>query len=599
MKPQARIEFEKDLDKTRWNLPVRDISRYSSLGWLVIGVGGFIFLFSATWIGFPLFFGIEMIAQKEWFGILLIAFASVGLIGVLFGIRLFVLGFKLIGNWTQCHIYISRDRLYSVEELGWFDWKRKVKLDDILELKLKDSSQLKSNQNDDSDSFPGEMIALVAQCEKKEFLISVGYSEELTLQLAEHLSAEIGKSLHHQVKGHSVHQLTDKSPIRNVPVSKEAVEEVSIPTLPKNSPIVVHDKGSDSKAYEFPPAGLNKGSRGLFFFACLWLGMCTLFGLGVLFSDTDDLFFALLFVGLFVAGGMVMMLFAIDLGKRSVMIGVLGDQLFVERKSIYGKKWMEFDRSQIREISVENSGMAVNDVPIRELKIHTSDPKPTGLLSQYDDEELEWLAYQLSQDLEIPYGDKRVKRTWKSELAGLAVGRSSLPATSKIQVFEEGQGVDIKIPGRKSLSSVIATAFFALCILAAVVVGLVAIDEWMIAVLFSCAGLLFLVILATILVFSLRRYEISANRNRLSIRRIGVFRSRQFEWNPKGIERIEMAFSGWSSGETKYYQLQIIGKPESLIMLTWWTNREIAVVAGIMNKAVGLDANAELQGEFS
>ena len=46
--------------------------------------------------------------------------------------------------------------------------------------------------------------------------------------------------------------------------------------------------------------------------------------------------------------------------------------------------------------------MSVNDQPVRELQIQPKQGKTVGLLAQLNDEELEWVAYELRQQTGLP-----------------------------------------------------------------------------------------------------------------------------------------------------------------------------------------------------
>jgi hypothetical protein len=69
--------------------------------------------------------------------------------------------------------------------------------------------------------------------------------------------------------------------------------------------------------------------------------------------------------------------------------------LFVEHKSMLGKRWIQYQLDQLDAIQVGASGIEINDVPVNELQLFPRQGKKLGLLSQRDDDELHWLAAQL------------------------------------------------------------------------------------------------------------------------------------------------------------------------------------------------------------
>lgn len=87
------------------------------------------------------------------------------------------------------------------------------------------------------------------------------------------------------------------------------------------------------------------------------------------------------FEGIFWAVGIGLAIWAWDMATRSAMIGVAGEQMFIETKSSFGTKWVEFNQSKIHSISVQNSGTSVNDVPIKHLLVETEGQPPVGLFA--------------------------------------------------------------------------------------------------------------------------------------------------------------------------------------------------------------------------
>ena len=75
----------------------------------------------------------------------------------------------------------------------------------------------------------------------------------------------------------------------------------------------------------------------------------------------------------------------------------MGDQLAIERKSIFGTKWIEMPVADVAEIAKRPSGMEINNVPVMQLMIRESGGKKHGLLSQLTDAELDWLADELNR----------------------------------------------------------------------------------------------------------------------------------------------------------------------------------------------------------
>jgi hypothetical protein len=180
----------------------------------------------------------------------------------------------------------------------------------------------------------------------------------------------------------------------------QGVDDVApLPSRPAGSPIEIN-RFDDGISITVPPAGLWRGSKGLFFFGLLWCGFMTVFtavmlGAGA-FSDIEaNIWLVLLFVALFWLVGIGLLLGGINMGKRQAGLAVAGGTLMILQTGLFGKKQREWPLSDLSSIHVGPSGMEVNGVPVLQLQIHDADGKQVGLLAGRSDEELEWLAHEL------------------------------------------------------------------------------------------------------------------------------------------------------------------------------------------------------------
>jgi hypothetical protein len=175
-----------------------------------------------------------------------------------------------------------------------------------------------------------------------------------------------------------------------------------IPARPPGSPIEVKHY-DDGVAITVPPAGLWKGSRGLFGFGLVWCGFMTVFSSMFLFIGAnaqdvqggDKLWILVLFMIVFWAVGIGMLLGGINMGRRQAGLAVAGGTLMVMQIGIFGKKQREWLLAEVESIAVVSSGMEMNDVPVMQLQILDTDGKQLGLLAGRSDEELEWIAHEL------------------------------------------------------------------------------------------------------------------------------------------------------------------------------------------------------------
>jgi hypothetical protein len=150
---------------------------------------------------------------------------------------------------------------------------------------------------------------------------------------------------------------------------------------------------------------LWKGSSGLFVFSLVWNGFMTLFtsfvGLALWQGKVNGLDGAdwvfVVFLVVFWLVGILMLLGALNMGRRQAALAVAGGQLLVIQTGLFGKKQQEWAAGDVKDITAGPSGMEMNEVPILELQIRDQSGKKLGLLAGRSDAELRWLAWELTQ----------------------------------------------------------------------------------------------------------------------------------------------------------------------------------------------------------
>lgn len=627
MDHEKELQFEKDASSAKWILPVRQIEDIDMLAWIAIGIGAFGTLFMIGWIAGPLTMGIGLIQQGQNFGWASIGFAALGFGGLLYGLRVLVLGYKMLTQRSRCELIIKRNRLYSVEKLAWFDWSRKVRLDSIDELTIdKGNGLLKGDKNTGSLPLPADIVGLAAKCggKPRPFLLLLGYPEELTREVASQLSEEIGKSVSFQIKKKArdseaafLTRAPEKSSHRGpnlqsfdqpVPVT-EHLEEEFHPTQPADSNIVVHEDDDGTLAYEVPRAGIGKGSHGIFLFSLLWLAMCSLFFAVALFSEGEGgegvPWVVLGTLTFFMGVGIGLLLYAINLGTRSVMIGALPNGLFIETKSLFGTKWLEFDRDEIVNIWVAASGMSVNDEPIDELKIVHKTGESTGLLRQLDDDELEWLAYSLSSSMGLkPVRSGEV--SWQAVVRNMDPNELQFPESSRITLKEKPIGLEIHVP-----SQYLAKGFLVMTLVASIFMAVgggmfILGSEFPVKIFGFLFGAVGSIISFVSIFWGTRKFEIRVDTQQMEIDRRWLLGSKTFRWQRSEIESIELNLSGTKVNEEELFQLCIKATgtsgesgtiKKSFKLMTYRSTQEIGITAAILNRELGLDSeDANNQG---
>ncbi len=594
-----KFESEISPECAKFILPRRDLGSYRHFGWALIGMGLFGVAFMLVWISAPLMGAIQMIAGQPAMAVFLAGFASFGLFGLYHSLRLFMLGAFTALNRTQCVVEIRGEWLYSNELLGPFTWKRKCSIDKIRQFSIERaiSDQGENGEESPISTVMGSNLLGIKAIGVKErgFLIAPAYTQEIVEPLADELARRVQRervNLISSDEGSSVEKLAGQpvDDLQSIPVIDQVSgNSISTPIKPPQSKITVHSR-DDSLSYEIPPAGLFRGSKGLFAFSLIWLGIVSLVSWGMiagLISDPKGIWTTigmLAFISLFWGVGIGTLVAAINMGRRSVMIGVLGDQLFIERRSIFGNKWIDLDRAQILRISVGPSGMKVNDVPVVELQIHTADGKKQGLLSQLDHDELRWLASELQNALEIST-EQKVDH-WTSAVDD--AGNLLAPPETKIEVETTSDGFRIHIPqlGYGSHSSLMATG----AVLVALSIG---------TILFSCIKLGFLLfpivfaicfmltgisLIIGWLVYVTRRHEINATRTNLEIISEDRFTKKTTDLQTRNIQWVDIKPSGMKSNDVELMQLTVARKGASnLNLMIGRPQVEIAYVAAVIN----------------
>ena len=116
----------------RYLLPRRDLDRSRHLGWVLAGFGLVGILFMCAWMGFPIGEGIQQLQQgQRAFGWGMIVFGSLGLLGLIPMLGMFLLGLTVALNRSRCIVELRGGNLYSTDKLLFFSWRRKRPTDKV------------------------------------------------------------------------------------------------------------------------------------------------------------------------------------------------------------------------------------------------------------------------------------------------------------------------------------------------------------------------------------------------------------------------------------------------------------------------------------
>jgi hypothetical protein len=242
----------------------------------------------------------------------------------------------------------------------------------------------------------GNFSGLTAEFEDgSKKLVVLGYPKDWLLAIAGELKGYVGRGAFS----------TASTQVEVVEKTSEDEAENDVPQQPADSRVQVEERGAGVRLI-VPPAGIWRGSKGLFFFALFWCGFMAMFtGFSVFAGNKDSGGVPLafwFFIPAFWLIGLGLLAGAINMGRRIATLTAEGGQLRIETKNLFGAKQLEWRRDEIAAIRADASGMEVNDHPVIELQIHPCAGKKVGLLAGRKEDELSWMATRLRQALKVP-----------------------------------------------------------------------------------------------------------------------------------------------------------------------------------------------------
>jgi hypothetical protein len=387
-------------------------------------MGAFACIFMLFWISGPLLAGAAAIAARNWFGTILILFGSVGIIGLYFAVQVLGAGWAIIRNNTYGQIEIDDDHLIAREYFGRFS-KRTVRLviDDIQRIEIVPLEQLGkgSERGEESEAnlgvlFPpgtGGMRAVIRSSHKPKAVV-VAYPQELLTALSPLLQEELARVAIRMGRRLEFDGIVNRWKTFEAGVGDDAMvagQSLPEPRVAPDRPVdcridVIRARGQPL-VFRLPSHGLTGHARHLFIFSCFWNGILLLLGFGFIAGMIADppglstMAFVGLILAVFLAIGIGTLLLSLNMARRSFLVGIDDNQLFCESKGLYGTDWTELARDQIGAIVVGNSGMSINEVPLRQIQIvpKSGNAKQLSLFTGLPDDELDWLCFELNREL--------------------------------------------------------------------------------------------------------------------------------------------------------------------------------------------------------
>ncbi|MEW6304422.1 MAG: hypothetical protein AB1705_13175 [Verrucomicrobiota bacterium] len=370
----------------RYELPRRNLGPLGCAAIFLIGFGLFFSGFAVFWI-----IGASLATAKNgvfgWlFPLFGLPFFFIGLVPIALGL------FMTIG---RCTIELDGLNLRVIERAGPFRWTRKCHLENVRRLAVQ-SSPTKVNNQPVTTGPPADLASLTAESNDcKPMPLVLAYPRGWLLALS-----------------HDLAQRTNLAGLtgEGAPDVVEVKEGASVDSLnaerrepPPGCTVRVENKG-DAVMLTIPPAGLVKGSKGLFVFGLIWCAFIGIVTAVVLLADgskSKDIWVAWIIFPLFWLVGLGMLLGGANMGQRRALLLANPRELRVAQKTLFGTKQFTWPREQLARVELGPSGMTVNNVPVNELQIHTTDGAKKGFFSERDDEELRWIATTLRDALQL------------------------------------------------------------------------------------------------------------------------------------------------------------------------------------------------------
>jgi len=391
--PQLPAEIKlirESMSVTRYVLPKRNLGAAQKFGWAPIGIGLFITLFMFFWMSGPISNGLHSSGLGRW---LSIGFGLMGLPGLALGLGLLTLGIVILTNISHAEIVVGEGLIVAIEQIGLIAIRRKRLVTELRQFVIrKGGMPVKDNHGGVNILVPELALLEAATNGGKSFWLAPAYPHDLLRPLADVLAASLSLGRQSTILEHT-------APVIEV-IEREAGEtetDIAVPKPAKTD--ITCQTDPHGLAIAIPPKGLWKGSQGLFAFSLFWNGFMAVFT--TLMMKGHPPLPVYLFIALFWAIGIFMLVVAINMAKRKVMIAVANNLLAYRVTGPFKTTEQKIPLDTINTIQVGPSGMEVNDRPVMELQIIPKSGKKIGLLSNRSLEEQEWLAYSLRQTLKL------------------------------------------------------------------------------------------------------------------------------------------------------------------------------------------------------
>ncbi|MEI6166303.1 MAG: hypothetical protein WCS52_03840 [bacterium] len=384
--PEIKV-IRESMSVTRYVLPTRNLGNARKLGWAPIGLGLFITGFMLFWIRDAFASGLHDPGFGRWIDI---GFGLAGLPGLAAGLGLIMIGIAIIKDNSHSEIVVGDGFIRAIDQLGPIPIRRKRPIAELRQLIVRKGGMTVTNADGSTQTYAPDLASLEAvSVTGKPLWMAPAYPHDLLRPLADVLAASLSLGGHSAMADHTepVIELDVGEENTSMAVSKPAGTDITCQADPHGLAISV------------PPLGLWKGSQGLFAFSLVWNGFMTVFT--VLMIKGHPPLPVYLFIAVFWAIGLLILVIAINMAKRKVLIAVVNNMLAYRVIGPFKTSEQKLPLDSIDAIRVGPSSVKVNNRPVMEIQIIPKSGRRIGLLSDRSVEEQAWLAYVLNQTLKV------------------------------------------------------------------------------------------------------------------------------------------------------------------------------------------------------
>ncbi len=386
--PPAIKVVRDSMSVTRYVLPKRDLGAARKFGWIPAVAGLFITGFMFFWMRGAMSDCFSAHGFGFWFGIV---FGLMGLPGLAAGLGFLALGVVILTNASHTEIVVGDGTLCAIERIGILPIRRKRFISDIRQIIIQNGGITVSDENNrTTKTYAPELSILIAATSAKPLWLAPAYPHDLLRPLADTLAASLSLAA-------PTTATADRDPAVEV-VEVDAGSEPADLSVPKpEGTDITCQSGPHGLAISVPAQGLVKGSKGMFVFGVVWIAFIAFFTTMVTKGHAPLPVY--LFISLFWAIGIGILLGAINMARRKVLIAVVNNTIACRIMGPFGTREQKVPLAVVDTIRVGPSGMKVNDRPVMELQIIPKTGRKIGLLSNRSEAEQNWLAYTLRQTL--------------------------------------------------------------------------------------------------------------------------------------------------------------------------------------------------------